>query len=66
MYGVDTTIVSPVAFSRSRRSQSSRRETASTPVVGSCEEEDFRAMDERQQSASFSFIRRTARRRAGP
>ena len=56
MYGVETTIVRPVALRSPSRSQNSRRETASTPVVGSSRNRISGRCTSAQQSASFCFM----------
>ena len=56
MYGVETTIVRPPCFSSPSRSQNSRRDTASTPVVGSSRNRMSGRWTSAQQSASFCFM----------
>ena len=56
MYGVETTIVRPASLRRPSRSQNSRRETASTPVVGSSRNRISGRWTSAQQSASFCFM----------
>src|SRR3990170_6442922 len=70
MYGVATTTVIPCAFSSARIRQNSRRETGSTPVVGSSSNRTAGSWMRVAASASFCFIppdRYSARRpRNGP
>src|SRR5215510_16500692 len=56
MYGVETTAVSPADFRLASRFQNSRRETASTPVVGSSRKRISGRCTSAQQRASFCFI----------
>jgi Protein of unknown function (DUF1602). len=56
MYGVETTIVSPSWWSSLRTSQNSRRETGSTPVVGSSRRRRRGRVRSAATRASFCFI----------
>ena len=56
MYGVETMIVSPDARSPASKSQNSRRDTASTPVVGSSSSRISGRCTSAQHKASFCFM----------
>ena len=65
MYGVDTTIVSPSWCSWCSIFQNSRRDSGSTPVVGSSSSSRSRLREQRRRRARASAsCRPTARRRA--
>ena len=56
MYGVETTIVSPSPWSAFRTCQNSRRDTGSTPVVGSSRRRSAGRVRRAATSASFCFM----------